>query len=72
MDWLTFSISALTGLCFGSILGVHIADHAARTFSSKVWSEIMAKRVDVERTLSQAQADVARHTNGGFDLGPRA
>lgn len=71
MDWLTFTISAFTGLCIGLVLGVNLADHAAKVFSRKVWTEIMGKRVDVERTLTQAQADIARHTNGGFDLGPR-
>jgi hypothetical protein len=71
MDWLAFSISALAGLTFGALLGVNLADHVVKTFSAKIWAEIMHKRVDVERTLTQAEQALDLQRKGGFDLGQR-
>lgn len=71
MDWLAFTASAFLGLCFGSLIGANLSDYSTRLFANKVWAEIMGKRVDVERKLTQVEEDAARHRNGGFDLGQR-
>lgn len=69
--WLTFTVAAFTGFCFGAVVGLQFSDGAIKTLSGKVWTEIMHKRIDVERTLVKAEEDMARQRTGGFDLGPR-
>lgn len=69
--WLTFAGSAFFGLIFGAIVGLHLQDYALKRFSDSLWRHTIAKRLQTEAVLADAEAQLKRQREGGWDVGSR-